>query len=260
MAQGRVSSALSAAPAVTCMKTLLMVFNFIFWVTGIAILSLGIWTKVQLFIYMELSSVYYKEAPYVLIGIGAVIVLVGTLGCCCTVKGNSFLLYMYSGFLVIVFVVELSAGAAGFVYKKKLQQGFQNGLDIAMDKYGQPGESAKTEAIDGMQSTLKCCGKDNYKEWFDTPWAEGVNTTNTVPKSCCAVAKDKCRNSDIPDTGNLTDIYNRGCYIFVVDFMEGNMGMIGGVALGISFFQLLGAVLACCLAKNINKAKYEQVA
>lgn len=29
-------------------------------------------------------------------------------------------LFQYSGFLVIVFVVELSAGAAGFVYKKKV--------------------------------------------------------------------------------------------------------------------------------------------
>lgn len=45
---------------------------------------------------MELSSIYYKEAPYVLIGIGAVIVLVGSLGCCCTVKGNAILLYMVS--------------------------------------------------------------------------------------------------------------------------------------------------------------------
>lgn len=63
-------------------------------VTGIVILAIGIWTKVDLYKYLELSSIYQPEAPYVLIGVGAVIVLVGSLGCCCTVKGHSFLLYM----------------------------------------------------------------------------------------------------------------------------------------------------------------------
>ena len=65
-------------------------------VTGIVILAIGIWTKVDLYKYLELSSIYQPEAPYVLIGVGAVIVLVGSLGCCCTVKGHSFLLYMVS--------------------------------------------------------------------------------------------------------------------------------------------------------------------
>jgi hypothetical protein len=63
-------------------------------VTGIALLALGIWMKVQLYIYMELTTTYYAEAPYILIGIGAAIVVVGSLGCCCTVKGHTVLLYM----------------------------------------------------------------------------------------------------------------------------------------------------------------------
>lgn len=69
---------------------------FTWQITGIAILALGIWTKVQLYMYMELSEDYYKEAPYVLIGVGAVIVVIGSLGCCCTAKGNACLLYMVS--------------------------------------------------------------------------------------------------------------------------------------------------------------------
>jgi hypothetical protein len=28
----------------------------------------------------------------------------------------------------------------------------------------------------------------------------------------------------------------------------------------VAFFPLVGVILACCLAKNINKAKYEQMA
>ncbi|KAL3846721.1 hypothetical protein ACJMK2_017687 [Sinanodonta woodiana] len=255
---GRMQSLLSSTPMLTCTKTVLMVFNFIFWITGIAILALGIWTKVELYIYMELSSIYYKEAPYVLIGIGAIIVLVGSLGCCCTVKGNAILLYMYSGFLVLVFIVELSAGAAGFVYKGKLEEGFQTGLHNALDQYGTKIEISK--AVDGLQEGLKCCGKNSYIDWFQTKWALKQNSTNSVPKSCCRGDQNTCKHIDIPsEPAQNMSIYTDGCYSLVTGFMKGNMGLIGGVALGVSFFQLLGAVLACCLAKNINKAKYEQV-
>jgi tetraspanin-7 len=52
----------------------------------------------------------------------------------------------------------------------------------------------------------------------------------------------------------------QGCFSKVVEFLNGNIGLVGGSALGVAFFPLVGVILACCLAKNINKAKYEQMA
>ena len=43
---------------------------------------------------MQLSTIYFEDAPYILIGVGAGIVVFGSFGCCCTFKGNSVLLYM----------------------------------------------------------------------------------------------------------------------------------------------------------------------
>ncbi|XP_033760029.1 tetraspanin-7-like [Pecten maximus] len=251
MDQGRAKSTMATGPAVTCMKTLLMVFNFLFWITGIVILALGIWTKVDLYKYMELSSIYYRESPYVLIGVGAVIVLVGSLGCCCTIKGNSILLYMYAVFLVVVFIVELSAGAAGFVYQSKLESGFKEGLEKALHKYKVDTEI--TGAMDDLQSQLKCCGIHSYSDWVNRT----TTTDGKIPTSCC-IDLNKCSSEPLPE--NVKDWFSKGCYSTVVDFMQSNMGLIGGVALGISFFQVFGALLSCCLARNINKAKYEQVA
>ncbi|KAL4220219.1 Tetraspanin-7 [Mactra antiquata] len=259
---GRLGSAMSSGPAVACTKTVLTVFNFIFWISGIAILAVGIWAKIELYIYMDLSTEYYNESPYILIGVGAVIVLFGSFGCCCTFKGHSVLLYLYSFFLIIVFVAELSTGIAGFVYKNKLENGFKEGLGEALKKYDSDKE--KMKAFDGLQHNLECCGRYSYADWFTTEWEnhhKTENQTNLVPKSCCRVDQSKCRNFNLPPTAvNQTlDIYTEGCYSTVTDFMKHNMALIAGVALGISFFPLLGALLACCLAKNINKTKYEQV-
>ncbi|CAC5363628.1 TSPAN7 [Mytilus coruscus] len=291
---GKMGSAMATGPAVACMKTLLMVFNFLFWVTGIAILALGIWTKVDLYKYMELSSIYYKESPYILIGVGVAIVVVGSLGCCCTIKGNTILLYTYAAFLIVIFVVMLATGAAGFAYKGKLEKGFRDGLKNALKQYGNdteiskgmddlqqkvisclsPGEQKYLKAwmisskrgieiskgMDDLQQKLKCCGSDDYTDWFTTTFAGGEKK---VPTSCCKDGKSTCQHTNLPDlppTNATLEIYTLGCYGTVLDFMQGNMGIIGGVALGISFLQLFGALFACCLAKNINKSKYEQVA
>lgn len=64
--------------------------------SGVAILVLGIWMKFQLYKYVELTTTYYTEGAYALMIIGGVIILIGSLGCMCTVKGKSVLLYMVS--------------------------------------------------------------------------------------------------------------------------------------------------------------------
>ena len=53
--------------------------------------------KVQLYVYFQITTANYSPVvAHTLIGIGAAIVVVGMLGCCCTVKGNSVLLYFVS--------------------------------------------------------------------------------------------------------------------------------------------------------------------
>lgn len=64
--------------------------------SGLAILGLGVWVKIQLHVYMKLTTVYYDSAPYILIAVGCVILVVGSLGCLCTVKGFPALLYIVS--------------------------------------------------------------------------------------------------------------------------------------------------------------------
>jgi tetraspanin-7 len=231
------------------MKLLLTVFNVIFWVSGIAILALGIWMKYELYMYMELTTVYYDAAPYILIGVGSGIVVIGSFGCMCTIKGHGCLLYVFSLILMLVFIVELATAISAFVYKAKLSDGFKEGLSAAMTNYST--EHEKKVAVDGIQSMLKCCGSANYEDWYKIDWS-GTGIEYKVPQSCCSIKG--C------DGTKVEDIYTEGCFRKLSSFMESNFLMIGGIAIGFAFLQLFGALLACCLAKNINHAKYEQMA
>jgi len=63
-------------------------------------LAVGVWMKIDAYanvpMYMELTSVYYPAAPYILIAVGSVVIVVGLLGCLCTVCGIPALLYLVS--------------------------------------------------------------------------------------------------------------------------------------------------------------------
>ncbi|XP_014668213.1 PREDICTED: tetraspanin-7-like isoform X2 [Priapulus caudatus] len=250
---------LQTVAALGCMKTLLMIFNFLFFVIGLAILVLGVYSKVQLYVYMELMANYYTHTPYIMIAIGAFIVLLGVGGCFCTIKGNSYLLYAYSVILFIIFIAELSAGISAYIFKGKIYTAFEDGLNIASNNYGQDPAASTDEAMDHMQKTLHCCGIKKYSDWLNTTYG----SPGQVPESCCIdQANTTCIRTGFVGTSAdiTTTIYVKGCHKEVVSFVDENIGIIAGAATGFAFLQILGVLLACCLAKNINKNKYEQVA
>lgn len=244
---GRVVSAMQSSSAINFAKLLLTIFNIVFLISGLAILVLGVWMHVELYRFIQLTTVYYDAAPYILIGIGSSILLVGCFGCMCTVKGHGSLLYLFSALLLVVFLVELGTAISTFVYKAHIEEGFSEGLSLAMEHYHD--DMNKHYALDGIQIRFKCCGKYSYADWMNS------NVTNQlqskVPISCCIVVS--C------DPTNSRQIHQEGCMQKLSSFMGSNFSVVGGVAVAFGLLQLMGAMLSWCLGKNINKAKYEQV-
>lgn len=52
--------------------------------------------EVELYKYMTMSTDFSETASYVLIGTGSLIIVMGMLACCCTVKGQPVLLFLVS--------------------------------------------------------------------------------------------------------------------------------------------------------------------
>lgn len=200
--------------------------------------------RIQLQDYVDTSVEGSGAALLAIACLGAILALAATLACCCTARGHPALLYLYGAFLAVVALLELGAGASVYAYRTSLNEGFTQGLNDSMVAYNQ--DPTKRSHIDTMQSTLHCCGSRDYTDWLS------MNPPN-IPTSCCKVV-EKCNKSD-PD-----DIYTEGCYNLVLGFINSNVGLVAGTAIGVAFFPLVGVFLACCLANNINKAKYEQVA
>lgn len=64
--------------------------------TGVILLAVGVWGKVSLESYFSLVSEESTNAPYVLIGTGAAIIIFGLFGCFATCRGSPWMLKLVS--------------------------------------------------------------------------------------------------------------------------------------------------------------------
>ncbi|XP_075871240.1 tetraspanin-7-like [Nelusetta ayraudi] len=240
-------------PVIFCLKSVLLLYTFIFWVTGVALLAVGLWWKFMLGPYMLLISNSPSNAPYVLAGTGVAIVLFGLFGCFATCRGRPWMLKLYAIFLCLVFMTELIAGISGFIFRHEIKGTFLTTFSEAVMKYD--GRDERSLAVDDVQRRLHCCGVQNYTSWLSVAYFPAGG----IPASCCASSSD-CSSADLRNATVAARKVNRqGCYELVTAFIESNMGIIAGATFGIAFSQLIGTSLACCLSRLINANQYEMV-
>uniref|UniRef100_A0A4W3HBH1 Tetraspanin n=1 Tax=Callorhinchus milii TaxID=7868 RepID=A0A4W3HBH1_CALMI len=71
-----------------CIKYLIFIFNFLFWVSGIALIVVGILVQTQMNGTFLISDSSASGAPIVIIVVGVVINFVAFFGCCGAWKEN----------------------------------------------------------------------------------------------------------------------------------------------------------------------------
>ncbi|KAJ8351188.1 hypothetical protein SKAU_G00226640 [Synaphobranchus kaupii] len=247
------SRRLQTKPVITCLKTFLISYSLIFWLTGVVLLAVGVWGKVKLEAFLSLASDQSTNAPYVLIGTGAIIVIFGLFGCLATCRGSPWMLKLYAMFLILVFLAELVAGISGFLFRHEIKDILGLTYKGALVKYN--GTSAQSQTLDTIQRTLECCGSENYTDWAKTDYFK----SNGIPKSCCKES-DHCTSDILKNLDKAAkEVYLVGCFSKLTTTMESNLGIIAGISFGIAFFQLIGVFLACCLSRYITNNQYEMV-
>lgn len=250
-----------------CAKALLIIFNFIFWLSGAAILGVGIWMIADKNIgsYFEVLNIdthdqYFKYSSYILIAFGIFVFLVGFCGCCGAIRSSRCLLGMYIFFLVIIFAGELAAGIIMIIYRVQIE----DKIDVVLKKSVKENYKRSTTITDAwnvVQIQLDCCGgagPDDYVySFFDN------TTQDELPASCCVLTnRDKAvenPNEAIPEnvSGCLnktsTQYYhNEGCKEALLDWAKGKTAILIGVGIGIACIQIFGIVFAIILCREID--------
>ncbi|KAI9533578.1 Tetraspanin-11 [Dissostichus eleginoides] len=240
-----------------CLKYLLFVFNFLFWVGGVAVLGVGVWTLVEKSDYLSLlASSTFAVSAYILILAGSMVVVTGFLGCCAVIREQKSCLSMYFFCLLVIFLIELVAGVLAYVYYQRLSEELKQHLNQTMtDNYAQPGREAITLAVDRLQQDFKCCGSNNSRDWMVSVYVSSKQAEDRlVPDSCCKTITPHCGNRDHPS--NIYKVEG-GCITKLEQFLANHLLVIGAVGIGVACLQLAGSVLTACFIYLLYKEEEE---
>ncbi|CAJ1054751.1 tetraspanin-11 isoform X3 [Xyrichtys novacula] len=239
-----------------CLKYLLFVFNFLFWMGGAAVLGVGVWTLVDKSDYLSLlASSTFAVSAYILILAGSLVVVTGFLGCCAVIREQRSCLSMYFFCLLLIFLIELVAGVLAYVYYQKLSEELKQNLSQTMtENYAQPGKGAITLAVDQLQQDFKCCGSNNSHDWRESIFILSVSAEGrVVPDSCCKTITPLCGRRDHPS--NIYKVEG-GCITKLEQFLADHLLIIGAVGIGVACLQICGMVFTSCLYRRIKLEPY----
>lgn len=197
-----------------CVKYLLFVFNFIFWVMGSLVLAVGLWLR---FDPETVSLLNGEGAPdtffigvYILIGAGSLVMLVGFFGCCGAVRESQCLLGSFFACLLIIFGAEVAAGVFGFLNKDKIIQDVQSFYKTSYDE-----NTNGTMIQNSYHKVLNCCGTEN----------------------------DPCSSPE----------KSKDCVSAIEEFFNNKLYIIGYVGIGIAGVMIIGMIFSmvlCCAVRN----------
>ncbi|NXA56859.1 CD63 protein, partial [Nothocercus julius] len=225
-----------------CVKFLVFIFNFIFWVCGVALIAIGIYAQVALNKALVVTSTSASSTPVAIVVVGVIIFFISFFGCCGAWKESYCMVTTFAILLSLIFLVEVAAAIAGYVFKDKVRSVLEQGLQEAVQKYGE--DATLREGVDEIQKEFHCCGINNYTDWANVAPFKG---NDTVPQSCCRINSTACNVHPSPAT-----VYQEGCVRSLEAWMKKNIVVVAAVALGIAFFEVLGIVFACCLMRGIR--------
>ncbi|NWW40111.1 TSN8 protein, partial [Panurus biarmicus] len=163
--------------------TFLTCLYFLPQVCGCIILGFSVWIRVsgtQQVNPCSHTSTIILAGVDLLIAVGAIIMVLGFLGCCGAVRESRCMLMLFFIALLLILILQITGGILGAVYKSQVEENFKltlNSSVIALQSTTGEHEDYQKE-FQKLEKKEKCCGLLNGP----TDW--GVNFENPSLDAC----------------------------------------------------------------------------
>ncbi|XP_070837672.1 tetraspanin 35 [Chaetodon trifascialis] len=238
------------------LKVMMFVFNGIIFLAGAAILGVGIWVKVDSGSILSLLG-KIENAPaelsqvlnvgYLLIALGALLLVIGFLGCCGAVRESKCMLLMFFIIVLLVFIAEVAGAVVILVFRPLADELFTKiGTAAVQNIKKDYGENADITGLwNTTMSTLKCCGFYNSSDFVGSPFYTDHN--QQYPPQCCPGADKPCNQMAADSVTTIT-----GCFPKIKKLIDDNTVVIVGVALGIAALEICAMAVSMILFCRIK--------
>lgn len=243
-----------------CVKVVVFSLNFIVWLTGMGVLGLSLYLRMDIRTNHLVKASYdshlttYHIVCYTLISIGGLMTFLGFLGCCGAFQESKCMLGTLFTLMVVLFAGEVAGGVWTIMNKETIEGNItQTFKDIIQKEYGK--DQHQDESIDYVQTKLQCCGADQPTDWRHSYWEnrDMPDRINHVPASCCI--DGGIEGSGICEVigpwvdGEHRAVWKQGCGDKLLEELQRHILLVIGVALGIAGIELLSmcfSLVLCC--------------
>uniref|UniRef100_A0A8C3HF36 Tetraspanin 18 n=2 Tax=Chrysemys picta bellii TaxID=8478 RepID=A0A8C3HF36_CHRPI len=222
----------------SCMKYLMFVFNFFIFLGGACLLGVGIWVIVDPTGFREIvaANPLLFTGAYIMLAMGAMLFLLGFLGCCGAVRENKCLLLFFFMFILLIFLAELSAAILAFIFRENLTREFFT-KELKKHYQGNNETDVFSSTWNSVMITFGCCGVNGPEDFEKTPHFRLLHSDDVVPEACCQrelqsrdgafVSKEDCLMG--------RDMYQnrQGCYTVILNSFETYVYLAGALAIGV---------------------------
>ncbi|KAM9363669.1 tetraspanin 34a [Symphorus nematophorus] len=242
------------------LKLMMFVFNGGIFVAGAAILGVGVWVKVDSGSLLglldkvenvpsELSQL--ANISYLLIAVGAVLLVIGFLGCCGAIRESKCMLLTFFSIVLIIFLIEVAGAVVLLVFQglaDQLLATLENDVRNSIRKeYGN--DPSLTDLWNATMDEFKCCGFKNYTDFDGSPFFES-HGGNVYPLTCCNATLTEESGMCSKSGAEHSEI--DGCFDKLLQLIEDNAVIIAAVALGITALEIAAMVVSMVLYKQIG--------
>ncbi|VVC38422.1 Tetraspanin/Peripherin,Tetraspanin,Tetraspanin, EC2 domain,Tetraspanin, conserved site [Cinara cedri] len=228
-------------------KYILFFINFLFALSGLALLGLGLVTRYYSTKSEELANKASGDAvglaALAFIIIGGAVFVVSFFGCCGAIRESHCMITIYAMFLLALFLLEAAIGVFLYVNRGQVEPITEKLLTTVFKDYSNDSDSRAF--VDKIQHEFHCCGIDGPNYWTD-------QTAAAIPHSCCK--EDNGQGT----TCLKTQAWQDGCPKKSVEFVKSKLGKLLNIIIAIAGGELIGIIFALCLASSIKNEERRQ--
>ncbi|KAM7327774.1 hypothetical protein ACRRTK_014141 [Alexandromys fortis] len=167
-------------------------------------------------------------AVYLMMGVGALFMLGGFLGCCRAEQKSRCMLRLFFGFLLVIFAIGIAAAFWGFTHKDEVIKEVQEFYNTYQKLKSMDGPQRET--LKAIYAALNCCGLAGGKKQFILDICLQKQILETFQVRSCPEA--------------ISDVFNSKFYIIVA------------VDIGMAIMMIFGAIFSvvlCCVIQEPRK-------
>ncbi|KAM7409372.1 hypothetical protein PAMA_001039 [Pampus argenteus] len=202
---------------------------------GLTLLAMGIWVSVDGGSFLRLlgpfsqQGMQFVNVGFFCITIGAVLVLLGLLGCCGAHKESKCLLLVFFSIVLIIFIAEVAAAVVALAYS-------------SFTDYGS--DPVVTKMWNTTMTELNCCGFTNYTDFVGSKFEK--ENGGSLPPICCWTNRVPCSPSEAERSAV------QGCFKDILETLKEHANIVGGIAAGIGVLEIAAMIVSMYLYCHLD--------